>query len=41
MKIYMYDGSCADASEIEFGEKVLILDGYRIVPLIEVLRIIG
>lgn len=40
MKIIFFDGSTMDASEIEFGCDGLIIDGYRVVPIIEVLRIV-
>lgn len=40
MEIIMYDGSVLECNTIEFGDNVLIADGYRIVPVIEVLRIV-
>lgn len=40
MRIIMYDGSYLDCNEIEFGADGLIADGYRIVPYLEVLRIV-
>ena len=39
MIIIFYDGSTLECSEIEFGIDGLIADGYRLIPLIEVLRV--
>lgn len=43
MTIIYYDGSKLECNEIEISTdgKNIIVDGYRIVPLLEVLRIIG
>lgn len=42
MVIIMYDGSRLECNEIEFSntDNCVIADGYRIVPIIEILRII-
>ena len=40
MTIIFYDGSTLECSEIEFGEHNIICDGYRVIPMIEVLRIV-
>ena len=39
MKVIMYDGSILECSTVEFGYNTIICDEYRIVPIIEVLRI--
>ena len=39
MKVIFYDGSILERSTIYFEDNNIICDGYRIVPLIEVLRI--
>lgn len=39
MKIIMYDGSELTGSSIYFTEEELIVDDYRIVPIVEVQRI--
>ena len=39
MAIVFYDGSTLTCSEIEVGANGLIADGYRLIPLYEVLRI--
>ena len=41
MVIVFYDGGKLTCNEIEFGDHVIIADGCRIVPIIEVLRIIA
>lgn len=41
MKIIFYDGSVMLAREIEFGDKNIIINGYYVVPTIEVLRIVA
>ena len=40
MAIIMYAGSKLVCNEIEFGDGCIIADGYRIVPIIEILRIV-
>ena len=42
MVIIMYDGSRLTCNEIEFSntDNAVIVDEYRIVPIIEILRII-
>lgn len=41
MEILLYDGSTLTANEIEFGSDTIIVDGYRVIPTIEVLRIVS
>lgn len=43
MTIIYYDGSKLECNKIEISTdgKSIIADGYRIIPLLEVLRIIG
>ena len=43
MKIIKYDGSVIECNRIEFGTdgKNIIVDCYRLIPLIEVVRIVG
>ncbi len=41
MTVIFYDGSTLECSEIEFGTNGIICDGYRVVPLVEVLRIVA
>ena len=40
MVIIFYDGGMLTCHEIQFGDKVIIADGCRIIPIVEVLRII-
>ena len=41
MTIIMYDGSRITCNEIYFADNEIIVDDYRAVPIIEVLRIIA
>lgn len=41
MIIYFYDGGTMTCEEIEMGMDGLIVDGCRIVPFCEVLRIVS
>ena len=41
MTIIFYDGSRLGCNEIEFGIDGLIVDGYRVVPLNHVLKIVS
>ena len=40
MRIIFYDGSEMECAEVYFTENELIVDGYRVVPLITVQRIV-
>lgn len=40
MKIIFYDGSTMTCSEIEISNDGLIIDGCRLVPFYEILRIV-
>lgn len=39
MKVIMYDGSILECSTVWFEDNNIICDEYRVVPIIEVLRI--
>lgn len=41
MIIYFYDGGTLECEEIEIGIDGLIADGCRIIPLLEILRIVS